>query len=190
MGFSSTTGRASTSPSSSSLDGYESVMMSAITPLPPCTGRSSAVHLLHDGGESHSLSPSSLWLAFDQSLTSGLCLNCILDSYEMIADGEEHRVELLAIKKNFTMRVDGGKARSIINDGEKDMLKLTTPLFIGGLPSNVAATALNLWHLRNSTSFHGEWIYYGDGRKMMMMVIFILGSSFHCRFCYYEINRT
>ncbi|OXA44085.1 Protein slit [Folsomia candida] len=76
-------------------------------------------------------------------------------SYEMIADGEEHRVELLAIKKNFTMRVDGGKARSIINDGEKDMLKLTTPLFIGGLPSNVAATALNLWHLRNSTSFHG-----------------------------------
>lgn len=73
----------------------------------------------------------------------------------MIADGEEHTIELLAVKKNFTMRVDGGKARSIINDGEKDSLKLMTPLYIGGLPSSVAATALNLWHLRNSTSFHG-----------------------------------
>lgn len=73
----------------------------------------------------------------------------------MIADGEEHTIELLAIKKNFTMRVNGGKARSIINDGEKDTLKLTTPLYIGGLPFTVAPTALNLWHLRNSTSFHG-----------------------------------
>lgn len=73
----------------------------------------------------------------------------------MIADGEEHTIELLAIKKNFTMRVDRGKARSIINDGDRDMLKLTTPLYVGGLPPNVASTALNQWHLRNSTSFHG-----------------------------------
>lgn len=76
-------------------------------------------------------------------------------SYEMIADGEEHTIELLAIKKNFTMRVDRGKARSIINDGDRDMLKLTTPLYVGGLPPSVASTALNQWHLRNSTSFHG-----------------------------------
>ncbi|ODN05623.1 Protein slit [Orchesella cincta] len=76
-------------------------------------------------------------------------------SYEMIADGEEHAIELLAINKNFTMRVDRGKARSIINDGDRDLLKLTTPLYIGGLPPTVASTALNQWHLRNSTSFHG-----------------------------------
>ncbi|CAG7785709.1 unnamed protein product [Allacma fusca] len=87
-------------------------------------------------------------------------------SYEMVADGEEHTVELLAIKKNFTMRVDGGKARSIINDGDKDSLKLTTPLFIGGLPPTAAASALNLWHLRNSTSFHGclSMVYINNKR--------------------------
>lgn len=118
--------------------GYESLMTSAITRHPPCTGEVTGDF-------------SGFLFCFPPNSS-----HSILDSYEMIADGEEHRVELLAIKKNFTMRVDGGRARSIINDGEKDMLKLTTPLFIGGLPSNVASTALNLWHLRNSTSFHGE----------------------------------
>ena len=88
-------------------------------------------------------------------------------SYEMIADGEEHTVELLAVKKNFTMRVDGGRARSIINDGDKDSLKLTTPLFIGGLPPTTAASALNLWHLRNSTSFHGKWKKEYNRKGMM-----------------------
>lgn len=136
-----------------SWEGFESVMMSGIILPQPCTGRSRRMR-------------GYFYVSFDQSKFWRWRFHWFLlsshpsASYEMIADGEEHRVELLAIKKNFTMRVDGGKARSIINDGEKDMLKLTTPLFLGGLPSNVAATALNLWHLRNSTSFHGEeWIH-------------------------------
>ena len=32
-------------------------------------------------------------------------------SYELVADGNYHTVEILAIKKNFTLRVDGGLAR-------------------------------------------------------------------------------
>ena len=32
-------------------------------------------------------------------------------SYELVADGHYHTVELLAVKKNFTLRVDNGLAR-------------------------------------------------------------------------------
>jgi hypothetical protein len=32
-------------------------------------------------------------------------------SYELLADGHYHTVELLAVKKNFTLRVDNGLAR-------------------------------------------------------------------------------
>ena len=32
-------------------------------------------------------------------------------SYEIMSDGKYHRVELLAVKTNFTLRVDGGLAR-------------------------------------------------------------------------------
>ncbi|KOB65069.1 Uncharacterized protein OBRU01_23274 [Operophtera brumata] len=38
-------------------------------------------------------------------------------SFEMVSDGNYHKAELLAIKKNFTLRVDDGPARSIINEG-------------------------------------------------------------------------
>jgi slit 2 len=64
-------------------------------------------------------------------------------------------VELLAIKKNFTLRVDRGLARSIINEGTKDFLKLSTPMFVGGLPTDPAQQAFKQWHLRNLTSFKG-----------------------------------
>lgn len=76
-------------------------------------------------------------------------------SFEMVADGKYHMVELLAIKKNFTLRVDRGLARSIINEGSKDYLKLTTPLFLGGLPIESGQQAYKNWQLRNLTSFKG-----------------------------------
>ena len=66
-----------------------------------------------------------------------------------------HMVELLAIKKNFTLRVDRGLARSIINEGSKEYLKLNTPMFLGGLPTEPAQQAYKQWHLRNLTSFKG-----------------------------------
>ncbi|CAO1438147.1 unnamed protein product, partial [Diamesa tonsa] len=76
-------------------------------------------------------------------------------SFEMVADGKYHMVELLAIKKNFTLRVDRGLARSIINEGSKEYLKLQTPMFLGGLPAEPAQQAYKQWHLRNLTSFKG-----------------------------------
>lgn len=36
----------------------------------------------------------------------------------MVSDGAYHKAELLAVKKNFTLRVDDGPARSIINEGK------------------------------------------------------------------------
>lgn len=76
-------------------------------------------------------------------------------SYETVADGKYHMVELLAIKKNFTLRVDRGLARSIVNEGSKDYMKLNTPMFIGGLPSEPGVQAVRHFHIRNLTSFKG-----------------------------------
>lgn len=81
-------------------------------------------------------------------------------SYEMVADGKAHVAELLAIKKNFTMRVDNGAARSIINEGPKEYLKLVAPMYIGGVAPEVANVAFTEFHLRNITSFQGKISYY------------------------------
>ncbi|CAH1374282.1 unnamed protein product [Tenebrio molitor] len=76
-------------------------------------------------------------------------------SFEMVSDGIYHVVELIAIKKNFTLRVDRGPARSIINEGTKDYLRLNTPMYLGGIPPEPGRQAFTQWHLRNLTSFHG-----------------------------------
>ncbi|KAG8040083.1 hypothetical protein G9C98_001199 [Cotesia typhae] len=76
-------------------------------------------------------------------------------SYEMVSDGKPHMAELIAIKKNFTLRVDRGLARSIINEGTREYLKLNTPMYVGGVPSEVASNAFSQFHLRNVTSFQG-----------------------------------
>ncbi|XP_041968519.1 protein slit isoform X2 [Aricia agestis] len=76
-------------------------------------------------------------------------------SFEMVSDGGYHKAELLAVRKNFTLRVDDGPARSIINEGSKEYLRLERPMFIGGVPADVAKDAFTRWHLRNITSFKG-----------------------------------
>lgn len=78
-------------------------------------------------------------------------------SYEMVSDGKPHVAELLAIKKNFTMRVDRGTPRSINNEGPRDYLKLVTPMYVGGLAPEVASVAFTEFHLRNVTSFRGRY---------------------------------
>ena len=93
-------------------------------------------------------------------------------SYEILSDGRYHRVELIAVKKNFTLRVDGGLARSIVNDGknekkyfsmnsllcvgDNEYLNVRSSMFIAGVSAGAGEQALKLWHLRNSTSFNGE----------------------------------
>lgn len=52
--------------------------------------------------------------------------------------------------------MDYGKARSILNEGSRDYLKLVSPLFIGGIPEETGKEALNRWHLRNISSFNGK----------------------------------
>lgn len=76
-------------------------------------------------------------------------------SFEVIADGKPHIIELLSVGKNFTLRVDRGLSRSIINEGDKDQLRLTTPLYIGGVSVEAGQEAFTNWHLRNLTSFRG-----------------------------------
>ncbi|XP_069958777.1 protein slit-like isoform X2 [Cherax quadricarinatus] len=76
-------------------------------------------------------------------------------SYEVVNDGEWHSVELLTLKQNFTMRINRGTARSIINDGSNEYLQVSSPLYIGGLPREVAHSANRQWHLRDSGSFSG-----------------------------------
>lgn len=79
-------------------------------------------------------------------------------SFEMVSDGQYHVAELIAIKKNFTLRVDRGLARSIINDGSKDYLRLSTPMYLGGIPAEPGHQAFTQWHLRNLTSFNGKYL--------------------------------
>ncbi len=35
-----------------------------------------------------------------------------------------HKIELLAVRKNFTLRVNDGTARSIVNEGKNDFLNV------------------------------------------------------------------
>jgi hypothetical protein len=76
-------------------------------------------------------------------------------SYAVLNDNKPHAVELLLSGKNLTMRVDGGLARSLINKGPQELLSITSPTFLGGLPQQIGEAALARWHLRNSTSLRG-----------------------------------
>ncbi|KAK3862677.1 hypothetical protein Pcinc_031488 [Petrolisthes cinctipes] len=76
-------------------------------------------------------------------------------SYELVSDESEHTVELLAVRQNFTLRVDGGWGRSMVNAGEQEELDVGAPLFLGGVPPDVAHHAHAHWHLRNISSFRG-----------------------------------
>ncbi|CAG0919788.1 unnamed protein product [Notodromas monacha] len=75
-------------------------------------------------------------------------------SYEKVADGTVHRIELLAVKQNFTLKVDSGLARTIINNGEKEYLDVNVPLYIGGVPPEIGRKATASFHLRNATSLN------------------------------------
>uniref|UniRef100_A0A0P4W5L7 Protein slit n=1 Tax=Scylla olivacea TaxID=85551 RepID=A0A0P4W5L7_SCYOL len=88
-------------------------------------------------------------------------------SYEMVNDGIWHTVELLTIKQNFTLRIDHGTARFIVNDGTNEYLQTTSPLYIGGLPREVAEEAAKKWHLRDTGSFIGclERVYLNGRLK-------------------------
>uniref|UniRef100_A0A0P4WAZ2 Protein slit n=1 Tax=Scylla olivacea TaxID=85551 RepID=A0A0P4WAZ2_SCYOL len=76
-------------------------------------------------------------------------------SYELVSDEKEHTVELLSERQNFTLRVDSGLARSMVNAGDLEYLEVNAPVFLGGVPPDVGRHAQMQWHLRNSSSFKG-----------------------------------
>lgn len=93
----------------------------------------------------------------------------------MVSDGQYHVAELIAIKKNFTLRVDRGLARSIINEGSKDFLRLTTPMYLGGIPAEPGKDAFTQWHLRNLTSFHGKFKTTFHNIKELLLIYLHIG---------------
>ena len=92
-------------------------------------------------------------------------------SYELIADGEYHTVEILAIKKNFTLRVDGGLARSIVNEGPNEFLNARSPFYIAGVPDETGSKAWKQWHLRNTTSFIGKTNFTGFDKVFILTLL-------------------
>ena len=87
-----------------------------------------------------------------------------LPSYAVLNDDKPHAVELLLEGRNLTMRVDGGLARSLINEGPKEKLRVARSTFLGGIPEEVGEAALGQWHLRNTTSLRGDLnttLFYG-----------------------------
>ncbi|XP_046914205.2 slit guidance ligand [Dermatophagoides farinae] len=77
-------------------------------------------------------------------------------SYEKVNDGRFHQVNFELIKKNFTMIVDDGSTRTIINEGKNEYLDVENqPFYIGGMPKTVGNKVREKWHIWNDTSFEG-----------------------------------
>ena len=81
-------------------------------------------------------------------------------SYETVNDGEFHTVEFLMVGKNFTMRIDGGVSQTIINEGDRERLEVSDPLYFGGVPPDLKDSAYRKWHIRHTESFGGMIIKY------------------------------
>lgn len=76
-------------------------------------------------------------------------------SYVTVNDDRLHTVELIVHHRNFTMRVDGGVSRSVVNMGESEYLDVKDDVYIGGLSSDKSAEAHKKFQIRSQTSFKG-----------------------------------
>lgn len=106
-------------------------------------------------------------------------------SYEQVADGDYHKVELLVAKQNFTMRIDGGRSRTIINNGENEYIELDTSLYLGGLPKYAGEVASKQWHLRNISSINGLLTIFLIFTVHLFVAIHNLEHVFHCVCLYF-----
>lgn len=78
-------------------------------------------------------------------------------SYELLDDGEFHRLEFIIKGKNLTMKIDKNKSRYVINEGPRDYLPSDGRIFFGGLESLMKIEAVKQWHFRNATSLRGRF---------------------------------
>ena len=67
-------------------------------------------------------------------------------------------MQLISIGQNFSLTVDRGYTRFINNRGRRAYLNTSeiSALYIGGLPNDLTSRALQLWHIREATSFQGK----------------------------------
>ena len=72
--------------------------------------------------------------------------------------GNIHELQLISIGQNFSLTVDRRYTRYITNRGTRAYMNTSDirALYIGGLPNELTGRALQLWHIREATSFQGN----------------------------------
>ncbi|XP_056004929.1 slit homolog 2 protein-like isoform X2 [Ostrea edulis] len=88
-------------------------------------------------------------------------------SYVTVNDDRLHTVELLIHHRNFTMRVDDGVSRSVVNMGDSKYLDVKDDMYIGGLSANKSSLAHQKFQIRSQTSFKGCFHgFYINGKQL------------------------
>lgn len=77
-------------------------------------------------------------------------------SFAKVDDDKFHTIELLVSQKNFTMRVDNGVSRTVINEGNHQYLDVDDDMFLGGIPAHISDRAQRKFHIRDGSSFKGQ----------------------------------
>ena len=77
-------------------------------------------------------------------------------SFTKVDDDKFHTIELLVHQRNFTLRVDGGISRTVVNEGSHQYLDADEDMFLGGLPGHISNRAIRKFHIRGGSSFKGK----------------------------------
>ncbi|XP_078449077.1 slit homolog 2 protein-like isoform X1 [Lampetra planeri] len=79
-----------------------------------------------------------------------------LYSLETINDGQFHTVELVTLDQSLKLSVDGGVPKSIPGASKPSPIAMHSPLYLGGMPNDIAVAALMQSAVHNGTgSFRG-----------------------------------
>ncbi|CAF4205393.1 unnamed protein product [Rotaria socialis] len=81
----------------------------------------------------------------------------VLFSYDTVNNGKIHELQLISIGQNFSLIVDRSYTRFINNRGISTYMNTSEidGLYISGLPKELTTRAVQLWHIREATSFKG-----------------------------------
>ncbi|KAK3096058.1 hypothetical protein FSP39_022615 [Pinctada imbricata] len=92
-------------------------------------------------------------------------------SFQKVDDNKVHKVQLLIQRRNITMTVDDGMARSVVNMGDNEYLDVKDDMYIGGLSSAKSGEAQRKFHIRSTSSFKGCFrSFYINGKQMDFMI--------------------
>ncbi|CAF0996746.1 unnamed protein product [Adineta ricciae] len=81
----------------------------------------------------------------------------VIFSYDAVNDGNIHELQLISSGSNFSLTVDRSYTRHISNRGGDTYMNTSDirALYIGGISNEMILRALQLWHIREATSFQG-----------------------------------